>query len=183
MISHSHKFILLHAGKCAGSSVINCLNNIIDEPKIELPCNHPTLLQLQELVTKSNHNINEYKLICMVRNPFDRMVSWYNHAVYRVKTFSGSFEDFCDNRLSVTSENLIPPYNKCNHVIRFEHLQDDFDKFLDIIGLPAHNLPHENKSMSKQKVHYSVLHTEKTKQIVSEYFSSVIEMFNYKFGE
>jgi hypothetical protein len=33
IISHKHKFILLHAGKCAGTSIRNCLDSIIDEKK------------------------------------------------------------------------------------------------------------------------------------------------------
>jgi hypothetical protein len=181
LISHKHKFILLHAGKCAGSSIRNCLDSIIDETKVEISKRHPNLLECQEIIKKSNYNPKEYMVIGMVRNPFDRMVSWYYHALYKSKAFKGSFEDFCKRGFANPSENLIPPYKKCDHVIRYECLQEDFDTFLNLIDLPPHNLPHSNKNPDKPKDHYRGLYTKKSKQMTADYFSSVIEMFGYEF--
>ena len=56
LISHKHKFILLHAGKCAGSSIRNCLNVIIKEDKIKIPQAHPTLTECQEIVEQSKYD-------------------------------------------------------------------------------------------------------------------------------
>jgi hypothetical protein len=181
LISHKHKFILLHAGKCAGSSIRNCLDSIIDETKVKISKGHPNLSECQEIIKKSNYNPKEYMVIGMVRNPFDRMVSWYYHALYKSKAFKGSFEDFCIRGFANPSENLIPPYKKCDHIIRYEHLQEDFNIFLDLIGLPPHQLPHSNKNPDKPKDHYRALYTDKTKQMTADYFTSVIEMFGYEF--
>jgi hypothetical protein len=183
LISHKHKFILLHAAKCAGSSIRHRLSDIIDGNQVEIPGKHPTLSELQEIITMSNHDPKKYMVVSMVRNPFDRMVSWYYHALYKSKSFTGSFEDFCEKRLRRTSENLIPPYKKCDHIIRYEHLQEDFDFFLKLIGLSPCKLPHHNKNADRPKDHYITLHTKKTKEIISHYFASVIEMFDYKFEE
>ena len=183
IISHKHKFILLHAGKCAGSSIRNCLDNIIDEQKIKIPKNHPNLSECQEIIRKANRSPEEYIVVGMVRNPFDRMVSWYYHALYKSKTFTGSFEDFCKERFVNPNQNLIPTYKKCDHVIRYEHLQEDFNAFLDLIGIPPHQLPHSNKNPDKPKDNYRVLYTDKTKQMTADYFASVIKMFNYKFED
>jgi len=186
LISHKHKFILLHAGKCAGTSIRKTLNRIIDEDKIKIAINHPTLGECQEIIRQSNYDPKEYIIIGMVRNPFDRMVSWYYHALYKSKSFTGSFEDFCKKRLAErvnSCENLIPPYVKCKHVIRYEYLQEDFDDFLDLICLPPRNLPHSNKNPNKPKDHYSALYTDEAKQMTADYFASVIKMFNYKFED
>jgi hypothetical protein len=83
ILSHKHKFILLHAGKCAGTSIRNSLDNIIDEQKIKMPKNHPNLSECQEIISKTNRSPEEYIVVGMVRNPFDRMVSWYFHALYK----------------------------------------------------------------------------------------------------
>jgi len=181
LISHKHKFILLHSGKCAGSSIRNCLDSIIDEKKIKISKAHPSLSECQEIIKKSNYNPKEYMVIGMVRNPFDRMVSWYYHALYKSKAYSGSFEGFCIRGFANPSENLIPPYKKCDHVIRYECLQEDFNTFLDLTGLPPHQLPHSNKNPDKPKDHYRALYTDKTKQMTADYFTSVIEMFGYEF--
>lgn len=183
LISHKHKFILLHAGKCAGSSIRHRLSDIIDENQVEIPRKHPNLSELQEIITMSNHDPKEYMVVSMVRNPFDRMVSWYYHALYKAKSFTGSFEDFCENRLRKTNQNLIPPYEKCDHIIRYEYLQEDFDIFLKLIGLSPCKLPHHNKNTDRPKNHYTTLHTKKSKEITLRYFASVIEMFDYKFEE
>lgn len=181
LISHKHKFIILHAGKCAGSSIRKCLYNIIDEPAIQIKKAHPNLSECEEIIRKTNRDPEEYIVIGMVRNPFDRMVSWYYHALYMAKSFTGSFDDFCETRLVNRSENLIPPYNKCDHIIRYEYLQDDFDNFLKLIGLPAYKLPHINKNTDRPKDHYRTIHTKNTIEITTQYFASVITMFNYKF--
>ena len=180
-ISHKDKFILLHAGKCAGTSIRDCLDDIIEEDKIEIPKNHPILTECQEIIAMSNHDPKEYMIVAMVRNPFDRMVSWYYHALYKSKAFTGSFEGFCERGFANPSENLIPPYKKCDHIIRYEHLQEDFNVFLDLIGLPPHQLPHSNKNPDKPKDHYRALYTDKTKQMTADYFASVIKMFRYEF--
>jgi hypothetical protein len=181
IISHKHKFILLHAGKCAGSSIRICLNNIIKEPKLKIKTHHPTLCECQAIVKNSNIDPMEYKIIGMVRNPFDRMVSWYYHSLYKSKTHTGTFEEFLNRRLTGKSENLIPPYIKCDHIIRYEYLQADFDTFLNLINLTPHELPHINKNPNKPTDHYRTMYTEKTKQMTSNYFALVIEMFGYKF--
>lgn len=181
LISHKHKFILLHAGKCAGTSIRDCLDNIIEEDKVEISKNHPNLSECQEIIKKSKYNPKEYMVIGMVRNPFDRMVSWYYHALYKSKAFAGSFEGFCERGFANPSENLIPPYKKCDHVIRYEYLQEDFNVFIDSIELPSHQLPHSNKNPDKPKDHYRALYTDKTKQMTADYFTSVIEMFGYEF--
>ena len=181
LISHRYKFILLHAGKCAGSSIRNCLDSIIEEDKVKIPKNHPSLFECQEIIRMSNYDPKDYMIVAMVRNPFDRMVSWYYHALYKSKAFTGSFEDFCKRRLANPSENLIPPYKKCDHVIRYEYLQEDFDIFLNLIGLLPHKLPHSNQNPNKPKDNYRVLYTDKTKQMTADYFASVIEIFGYEF--
>ena len=181
LISHKHKFILLHAGKCAGSSIRHCLNTIIDEPKLKISQNHPNLSYLQETISKSNRNPQEYMVVSIVRNPFDRMVSWYYHALYKSKSFTGSFEDFCIRGFANPSENLIPPYKKCDLIIRYEYLQEDFNDFLALINLPNRKLPHSNKNTNRPSSHYRSIYTNNTKKITSEYFASVIEMFGYEF--
>lgn len=130
LISHKHKFILLHAGKCAGSSIRNCLDSIIDETKVKISKGHPNLSECQEIIKKSNHNPKEYMVIGMVRNPFDRMVSWYYHALYKSKAFNGkwghhtSFHDK-DIPVIVNVKESISRLKKSDLVI-FQHVKEGY---------------------------------------------------------
>ena len=187
MISHKHKFILLHAGKCAESSIKTALKKVINDPDANIQ-GHFTLAYFKSNILQLGYNFEDYKIVGLTRNPYDRMVSWYYHSVNVVKSFSDSFESFCKDRLLIQdgvyrrdSENLLPPYDKCHYIIRFENLQDDFDNFTKDINLSATQLPHIQHSTQRPKESYRKLHTDLSKKIVSEYFEDTISRFYYKF--
>lgn len=196
MISHKHKFILLHAGKCAGSSIKTALKKVINDPDANIQ-GHFTLAYFKSNILQLGYNFEDYKIVGLTRNPYDRMVSWYYHSVNVVKSFSGSFESFCQFRLisnngsilqlnekglyARDSENLLPPYDKCDYIIRFENLQDDFNNFTSHINLPSTQLPHIQHNTERPKESYRKLYTDLSKKIVSEYFEDTISRFDYKF--
>ena len=187
MISHKHKFILLHAGKCAGSSIKLALKKVINDPDANVQ-GHFTLAYFKSNILQLGYSFEDYKIVGLTRNPYDRMVSWYYHSVNVVKSFFDSFEPFCKDRLLIQdgvyrrdSENLLPPYDKCHYIIRFENLQDDFDNFTKDINLPATQLPHIQHGTQRPKESYRKLYTDLSKQIVSEYFEDTISRFDYKF--
>lgn len=187
MISHKHKFILLHAGKCAGSSIKAALKKTIDDPDACVH-GHFSLGYFKSNILQLGYNFEDYKIVGLTRNPYDRMVSWYYHALNKAKSFSDSFECFCKNRLPIEnssrkqdSENLLPPYEACHYIIRFENLQDDFDNFTSDLNLPTTELTHIQHNTKRPKESYRKLYTDLSKHIVSEYFKDTISRFGYKF--
>jgi hypothetical protein len=149
-------------------------------------CEHKTFLQYKEIF--NNGITGNTVLIMSIRNPFDRMISWYFDTIKRrFREFdykSLSFADAIKNRPEWVNR-LIPlsEFNKGTtniNYIRFENLQQDFDIVCDKIGIARQQLPHENKTKHK---HYTEYYDDETCEIVAEKYAKDIEYFRYKFGE
>lgn len=180
--SHKHKFIFLHTGKCGCKSINAALNSLIDSNQnVKFPADHPSLKDLNTAISTDGYNPNDYKLLTLVRNPYDRMVSWYYYALNTTKSFSGNFESFCEDRLANFSENLLPPYHQSDFIIRFESMQYDFDNFLSFFQFPSVELPHIQHGTHRPNRDYQSLFSSRSKIIVDTYFSEVIDRFGYEF--
>jgi hypothetical protein len=102
-------------------------------------------------------SIKDYFKAGAVRNPFDRLVSWWGRDV----SLPG-FKDYIKETPTVQNTNesvyalwpfftklksdLKDPISKDLFFIRFENLQEDFDTFCDKVNIPRQVLPHKNKS-------------------------------------
>ena len=146
---------------------------------------HRNFLQYKEIF--NNAITEDTVLIMSIRNPFDRMVSWYFDTIKRrFRDFdykSISFGDAVQNKTEWVDRLLQLSYfnkgAKNINYIRFETLQQDFNFVCDKIGIPQQQLPHENKTNHK---HYTEYYDEETKQIVAEKYAKDIEYFGYEFG-
>lgn len=187
MYSDIYKFIFLHPGKCGGSSVKTCLWSLKLNPR--LGNGHSTLNEQRDHIINRGLNPDEYHVFTMVRNPYDRMVSWYTHASQGSdankthKKYAGTFLEFLKERLDVNkpSENLIPPYSSCDTVLRYESLQSDFDVLLSKLNLPSVTLPRLNQTnrSTHSRQHFMDMYDTEARNIVHEYFHHVITEFNY----
>ena len=84
MVSNKHKLILLTPPKTASNSIIRSLEEIgvvFNTPlkNVKHPITHLTLDEIIDLY--NIQNIDEYKVIQFVRNPFDRFISAYIHQI------------------------------------------------------------------------------------------------------
>lgn len=170
----------MHAGKCAGTSIKDSLNASTKEPSY-LTSGHSTLLYCKKEIIKQGNNFDDYYIFSITRNPWDRMVSWYYHAINTTKSFSGTFDEFIKKRLVQKNENLIPPYNLCDFVIEFENLQEDFKEVLKLIGLSFTKLPHRSHNSKRPNKNYRDHYSDISKITVENYFSDTINKFHYSF--
>lgn len=203
IISHKHKFIYFKAKKVAGTSTEILLSDLVDDSDIVTKIIKGDYSTHKPRNYKGFHNhsspkyiknqIGEYKFSCYykfinVRNPFDRMVSFY---WWRISgsVAKKSFKDFV---LSSNINDLTPFYdwifidNKCiiDSFIRYENLEEDtkriFGKWFDVNSIVY---PRAKTSQRKEKKHYTEYYDDETKQIVSKKYAKDIEYFGYKFGE
>ena len=171
-------FLFVHIHKTGGSSVKNffhkgkgnttshmMVKSIIDEIGIE--------------------KFNEFKSFCVVRNPYDLVVSHYTYRTQTNRIDKMIFNDFVLNNYF----SSIPPqveylkYNNkiyCNDILRYENLVDDVDKFIikNNIDLNISNFPHSRKSKRKNYKEYFT--NKEVLNIINEYYKEDFETFNYK---
>ena len=154
----------------------------------------------------TSYNIDSYQLFGMVRNPFERILSFYFfHCGHTGVLCKDTFKEF------ICAEETWESFESVNHqhsygglgpsgfilplltwftlksgeilvknYIRTDNLQCEFDKFCDMVNLPHQQLPHRNKTKHK---HYTEYYDDETREIVAEKYANDIEHFGYKFGE
>ena len=137
--------------------------------------------------------IKDYKIYCVIRNPFSRAISMWKWEKSVKGIFEGvdyrklNFDQFLYNH---TKDWYCKPQYEfiytdsidmnCINLIRFENLQEDFNIVCEKIGIPQQTLPHKNKSNHK---HYTEYYNDKTREIVAQRYARDIEYFGYEFGE
>ena len=209
IISHKHKFIYIHPHKCAGTSITESLLPHLGNKDIVVGvtgdgealneksgkwCNFkhaPALRIKNEVGDKVWAN---YFKFSFVRNPFDRCVSWYfwflqkcgdgNPHVKNIRKMS--FNEFVSSK-DFDHLRIKFPFSKqlcekgvpqTNFIGYYETLQRDFDKVCDIIGIKKSKL---NKSNATERTLHGSYYSEKSIDLIYEYFAEDINMYNYTF--
>ena len=90
IINHQHRFLFVHIQKTAGTSVTEALGRV--EGSQRLGYDHSMLSSVDAAVYEG------YYVFCFVRNPFDRLVSWWNMMLHK-----GVHNDFSRYLLSGSS--------------------------------------------------------------------------------
>lgn len=213
ILSHKHKFVMIEIPKTGTSSMHGYLEyrtknklhydpeslftNHISTPRTDYPdCwRHCKIKNVLDNFPEAK----DYFKFCFVRNPWDRLISWYSYDTQiNPKTgpdFPGTrmaLKGFLRTRKEFGSDNWnqldYMTYNGefvMDFVGRYENLSDDWLKVLDSIGIPEeerkmNELPHALKTEHK---HYSEHYDEHTEAVVREKCSQDIDFFNYKFDK
>jgi hypothetical protein len=89
---------------------------------------------------------------CVIRNPFDKLLSQFRHETisdlhYNKQSLNTWLESSIQNVIknpSYMDSHYLPQFHyikHCTHILRFEHLQEDFDRLLANYNLPQTQLP------------------------------------------
>ena len=177
MIIDQYKAIFVHIPKNAGTSIEKYFGN--GSVRIQ-PNKHA---DIHEIKTKFKNSYNNYKKFTIIRNPYDKMVSWYFYLKrnlgenYNVIEFNEWIKDpskfwHADDPIS---------YLKHQHewvddtvkIIKFENLNKEINKFFkEEIDLPIVNKSNHN--------HYSDYYNEESLDIIYDRYKEDFEKFNYK---
>ena len=207
IISHKHKFIYFKAKKVAGTSTEILLSGLVDDSDIvtqitkddsstHKPRNYKGFLSHNPPKYIKNKigedKFSRYFKFITIRNPFDRVVSWYwwniSHASNTKKP--KSFKDFillncCGGLTSFYDWTFMDNKWIIDGFIRYENLEEDtkciLGKWFNVDDFAT--FPRAKTSQRKEKKHYTEYYNEETKQIVAEQYAQDIEYFGYKFGE
>lgn len=213
-ISHQYKFVFLATPRTGSTTIRNVLDQYSDiisvrisQKSREFPFyDHISAPELKRVFDKNEWVWEDYSSFCVVRNPYDRVVSLYHHHlkmrdrrdnkffltnVKDALTPAPSFKKFVfainpRKRLTTALEYFIGAQDGAkplvNDVLQFERLEQDIPNYLGKLGLEisAEDIPHLNASESRND--YRKYYCEDTRKRVSELYRYEIERFGYSFS-
>lgn len=206
LVSNLKKFIYIKNKKVAGTSVEayfekHCLNPSINHiikhesdshigiygiignregGKKGKFFNHMSANKIKKNI--GNNIFNNYLKFCVIRNPYDKMVSLFNMKKNRDKlkmsflNFVKSYDCINYTRYFINGKSCIDFY------IRFEHLHNDLEKLCNKLNIKYDiNLLPKYKSEFRKDNDYKKYYNDETKKIVYNKHKKEFIMFDYKF--
>jgi len=200
MISFQKRFLFVHIPRTGGNSIQSVLRDYSEDEIVALRSGqdgierfglrnphyklkkHSTLAEYQAALGRDEFR-NLYKFAC-VRNPWDRMVSYYFRRAHDAKDWDRKeFRKTILKALSVADylrldENKEDPFGNMDYLMRFETLADDFQRVCMGLNIPVKPLPKYNRSHREQ---YSRYYDDELRALVQARFALEIERFGYAF--
>ena len=184
LILYNYHIIFLHVPKTAGVAIRNHLKNF-GGPTCELWGIHPIYGDLAHISQSKLtnlvivDNLKDYTTLCVVRNPYDRLVSVFNYL-----NTKPTFREFVDDLVSTPQETwkvharpqvtFVEDVSKTT-VLHFETLKNDFAQLCRSLKLPRH-LSEEDMSEPRDYMSYYDAHTL---EVVNRLYKNDFETFGY----
>ena len=202
MISLQKRFLFVHIPKTAGNSIQSALRNYSEDQLVALRKEqdgierfglrnpnynikkHSTLAEYRDALGNAQFG-NLYKFTC-VRNPWDRMVSYYFTPTQSPETWDQKkFRKMIFKAVSVADYLRLDnceqdPFANVDYIMRFENLADDFRTVCGTLGISPATLPRYNRS---GREHYSKYYDDELRELVCTRFAAEIERLGYTFEE
>jgi hypothetical protein len=202
MISFQKSFLFVHIPKTAGNSIQSALRDYSEDqlvalrkeqdgierfglrnPKYKIR-KHSTLREYRDTLGDEQFR-KLYRFAC-VRNPWDRMVSYYFTPTQSAESWDREkFHGIISNAISVgdylrLNQNEKNPFANVDYIMRFENLADDFRTVCNQLDISPVTLPQYNRSTRE---HYSKYYDDELRKFVRNRFTEEIERFGYTFEE
>jgi len=202
MISFQKRFLFVHIPKTAGNSIQTILRHYSEDEIVALRADqdgierfglrnpnykikkHSTLAEYRAALGEARLR-DLYKFTC-VRNPWDRMVSYYFGTTQLVETWDRKeFRKLILRALSVRDylqldQGEADPFSNLDYIMRFENLADDFRAVSARLGIRDAPLPQYNRS---SREHYSKYYDAELCELIRKRFAPEIARFGYAFEE
>ena len=168
-VSDSRRVLFVHVPKSGGSTLDALFDNQIEDArKVEGLARHSPLSRL----LRAEPELEDYWSFGFVRNPWERMVSWWSMVAAVFERAESGVEQA--RRKIETHPRAWLPEGEFR-----EHFDRDFNVVREKLGLqPITQAPRRNVSSHG---HYSDYYNDKTRRKVSEVFARDIEAFGYTF--
>lgn len=200
IINHKDKWVFIHVQKTASTAVGRALMDADKNNQFVKNRKHDTSGE----VIKNFKIGPEWKIVGFVRNPWERLVSWWNmHTtgnqrgawVAWVRKNCPTFKDWLrnDRYFRANDDGLkwirLPQYCYLHQpdrpptfIGRYENLQEDYKRMCRVLGVksPA-PLPHVRSANSKPHPPYQTYYDDESREWVRRWYELDIEVFGYDF--
>lgn len=189
MFDKQYRCIFIHQRKAAGSSIITAFGK---PPKVgpwRLFRNPEWHRYNDGVLSKGWDRRPDWFVFAVVRNPFDRAVSGWRYLRHTrdltlrqalLEPPPGQFIHY-----HLTQPQIVFLRDKTGQLvtddlIRFESLQEDFDRICDKLGRPRSALPHIRRGRHRETGYRDYFDAD-TRRIAEELFRDDLETFGYDF--
>ena len=214
-ISHKHKFIFIAVPRTASTTCRMILDNYSDIKSIHKSevndsfpfYHHISAKEVKKIFNKNGWMWDEYKKFCLIRNPFDRVVSLYHYklegrgrkrslfsnlseyveAIYKPEL---NFSDFVMNlklesKMHAPITRYILDYDGStlvDDILLYENFDTELPRYLSQLGMKIDKKSITLNNATNKKDNYRDYYdSQELIDIVSDIYSFEIEKFNYKF--
>ncbi len=134
---------------------------------------------------KTDHE-NRYSNPRFLKHGFLRkyIMRWWNVKQYKsIITKGESFENFFMRAYSIPYASWsIMEHKRCDFIIRFENLQQDFSEMLQLVGAEkVRDIPQANKTAEKTKTFWEYYESDKAKRRAKFIFGPYMKQWGYTF--
>ncbi|WP_299680945.1 sulfotransferase family 2 domain-containing protein [uncultured Dokdonia sp.] len=189
IIIKKKKTIFIHIHRTGGSSMISLLKKALPN-QVDIIAQHGNASTMEG---KLLQKYPDYFIFSMVRNPWDRILSWYSLVhkfdVQDIATERLRFEEYM---ISIAQDdgndsflfNQLDYFENAIHTIqditiyRYEHYENEVQKIAKQLDIHIQEIPRVNNTKAKK---YSDYYTEKSKALVAEKCARDIDYFGYSF--
>lgn len=185
MYSKKHKFVFIHPQKTAGICVKQSIRATFKSENIEAPkgsC-HWGLNLFDYYI---DDDIKNYFKFSVVRNPWDRAVSYYYHFKKHFN-YKKPFGIFCKEgwvnapEFKLKNKFLLNGEIGIDFLIKFENLEEDFHDVMLELGVSDYQKLIKYDHGNNRTRDYKDCYTSVTKKMIEESAAWEIENFSYKF--
>ena len=198
LISDKNEFVFFHIAKTGGSSIQRALCESFSIPQDLDPLPPIHHMSVADLLIQFPH-LSSYFKFAFVRNPFDKLLSGYSNFTQHADRFNyhldmrvyKNFEEFCidfpnsewisDPHFRKQSELLSVDGNLAvDYIGRFENIPKSLTEVNLFLKGPGISLP-TTKHRESSHLPYKDEYTNLSQQVIEDYFTEDLQLFNYSF--
>jgi hypothetical protein len=185
-MSNKHKFCFIHIERNAGTSIRDALSRTLKIPHFKSfwylgPMRGKGGQRAIDYINLlGRKRYDSYFSFAFVRNPYDRLVSWFSYDNFGTNTFE-EWLDYFFKHVKLDQMAYLADEKReiaVDFIGKFENLQKDFNKVCDELSIPHIKLPVKNKSKRRP---YRKYYTDGTLEFVREKLAEEIDFFDYEF--